>query len=484
MLFFGAREFARLGFDCGEVHGRVIVFGAAAADHSTRHHEVAVARYKNCSVTVEIRRGQRGMQIVGQHHVTEHRFGDRREARFDFEHLDQPSGDAGRIDRRMRRDCGVGLLHEVHPARAILFENFDCAERELRRFDNHRVHLSAEHGFESRLERERRAHDLFENRRIGGRTIAVERFENRAESQVDAVRRVIRLKLAARTQHAAQRIDARRQMVERGARFDLALGRRAPRPFQLGCYGTRRFEVGFGRVHQFARGFELCREGRTFERRRFEALFEIGTLAREIAEPAANHRGFAHDVGQVVLAFFAAALGLLEFVIGGVVLERDFFQRGVGVAAARCDFARERRASLGAIRTRERCLRFELDQPRAQIDFELSGRVEPPLQKSAGAQALLRTVVKILELALRAAQLRPRRLRSRRCALDLLANRGGAGARAVERALQLHVAVGLSRQLFALIDESSRGRIALELAELRLDDLVGLSFFRLPAREA
>jgi len=55
----------------------------------------------------------------------------------------------------MRRDCGVGLLHEVHPAGAVLFENFDCTQRELRRLDDHRVHLIAEHGSESGLERER-----------------------------------------------------------------------------------------------------------------------------------------------------------------------------------------------------------------------------------------------------------------------------------------------------------------------------------------
>jgi hypothetical protein len=85
-------------------------------------------------------------------------------------------------------------------------------------------------------------------------------------------------------------------MVERGARFDLSLGRRAPRAFELASHCARRFEVGFSRIHQFARGFELCGEGGTFHRRRFEALFEIGTLAREIAEPAANNSGFAHDV--------------------------------------------------------------------------------------------------------------------------------------------------------------------------------------------
>ncbi len=122
------------------------------------------------------------MQVVGEHYVTEHRFGDRREARFDFEHLDQPSRDSGRGNRRMRCDACVGLLYEVHPARAIFFENFDRANSKFRRFDNHRVHLRAEHGFESRLQRERRAHDLLENRRIGRGTIAVERFENRAES--------------------------------------------------------------------------------------------------------------------------------------------------------------------------------------------------------------------------------------------------------------------------------------------------------------
>ena len=128
------------------------------------------------------------MKVVREHHVTEHRFGDRREARFDFEHLDQASRDTGRGDRRMRRDRCVGFLHEVHPAGAILFKDLDRADRELRRFDDYCVHLIAEHGFESRFERNRRAYDLFEDRRIGGGTIAVERFEYRAKSQVDAVR--------------------------------------------------------------------------------------------------------------------------------------------------------------------------------------------------------------------------------------------------------------------------------------------------------
>ena len=103
MLLFRARQLARLRFDRGEIYRRVTVFGAAAADHPARHHEVAVAGYENGAVTVEIRRRQRRMQIVGKHHVTEHRFGDRREARFDFEHLDQPSRDSGRVDRRMSR---------------------------------------------------------------------------------------------------------------------------------------------------------------------------------------------------------------------------------------------------------------------------------------------------------------------------------------------------------------------------------------------
>ena len=142
-------------------------------------------------MTVEIRCRERGVQVVGQHHVTEHRLGDRREARLDLEHLDQASGDTRCVDRLMRREGGVGLLHEIHPARAIFFEDFDCAQRELRRLDDHRVELIAEHGVQSRLERERRAHDLFEKRRVGRRTIAVERFENCAESQVDAARRII-----------------------------------------------------------------------------------------------------------------------------------------------------------------------------------------------------------------------------------------------------------------------------------------------------
>ena len=78
--------------------------------------------------------------------MTQHRFGNRPDARLELKHLDQPSRDTGCFDRRMRRDRGAGLLHEVHPARAIFLEDLDCADRELRRFDYHRVHLIAEHG--------------------------------------------------------------------------------------------------------------------------------------------------------------------------------------------------------------------------------------------------------------------------------------------------------------------------------------------------
>ena len=71
------------------------------------------------------------------------------------------------------------------------------------------------------------------------------------------------------------------------------------------------------------------------------------------------------------------------------MLERDFLERGVRIAAAGCDFAREGRASLGAIGARERRLRFQIDEPRAQIDFELRGGVEAPLQKRARACAFI-----------------------------------------------------------------------------------------------
>src|SRR5208337_5315943 len=88
------------------------------------------------------------------------------------------------------------------------------------------------------------------------------------------------------------------------------------------------------------------RERRRLERSCCEALFEIGALAGKVAEPATNYRGLAHDVGQIVLAFLTAALGLLEFVAGGLVLNRDFLERGGGIAAARRNFAREGRARL------------------------------------------------------------------------------------------------------------------------------------------
>ena len=65
------------------------------------------------------------------------------------------------------------------------------------------------------------------------------------------------------------------------------------------------------------------------------------------------------------------------------------------------------------------------------------------LQETARARAFIRTRMEIFELALRAAELGPRRLRGRRRILDLLAYRRGSGARAVERALELSIATGL-----------------------------------------
>jgi len=66
----------------------------------------------------------------------------------------------------------------------------------------------------------------------------------------------------------------------------------------------------------------------------------------------------------------------------------------------------------------------------------------------------------------------------------LIAHRSRAGASAFERRLQLRVAAGLEAKLFALIDyPACRGEL-FELAEFRLDDLVGLGLLRLSAREA
>src|SRR5208337_5006421 len=223
---------------------------------------------------------------------------------------------------------------------------------------------------------------------------------------------------------------------------------------------------------------------RSLDRGCGKALFEFRALAGQIAQPAANYRRLANEVGQVVLAFLAAALGLLEFAIGSFVLEGDFLEGSVGVAAARCKFAREHRARRGAIGARQRRLGFEFDQTRAQLDFQLRGRVEPPLQKSARASAFLGAGMKILEFALSAAQLGAGQLRGRRGRIDLLAYRGNAGASAVEPALQLRVAAGLRRQLFALIDQAPCRGVTFQFAEFGLDDFVGLGFFGLPAREA
>ena len=59
MLVFRARQLARLCFDRGEVNGRMTLFGAAAADHPARHHQVAVARHEDRAVTIEVRGRQR-----------------------------------------------------------------------------------------------------------------------------------------------------------------------------------------------------------------------------------------------------------------------------------------------------------------------------------------------------------------------------------------------------------------------------------------
>src|ERR1700688_3649967 len=68
--------------------------------------------------------------------------------------------------------------------------------------------------------------------------------------------------------------------------------------------------------------------------------------------------------------------------------------------------------------------------------------------------------------------------------IDLLADRSRDSASAFECRLQLRVAISLNAEFLALIDNSPRRRKAFELAELRLDDFVGLGLFCLAAREA
>ena len=77
---------------------------AAAGDHFPRRYQVALASDEERAVAVQVRRRERGAQIVGDDHVTEHRFGDVAKAWLDFDHIEQAAGDSGRFDSGM----GIG----------------------------------------------------------------------------------------------------------------------------------------------------------------------------------------------------------------------------------------------------------------------------------------------------------------------------------------------------------------------------------------
>ncbi len=75
--------------------------GAAAAGDHPRRYQVALARDEKRAVTIQIRRRERGPQIVGDDYVAEYRLGDVAKTRLDFDHVEQAPGDSRRFDRGM-----------------------------------------------------------------------------------------------------------------------------------------------------------------------------------------------------------------------------------------------------------------------------------------------------------------------------------------------------------------------------------------------
>ncbi len=118
---------------------------AAATEHPARPQNVAIAGDKDGAMAVQVRRGERGGQIVGDQHVTERGLDHRLEARPHDHHLDQAAGNSGRLDLVMgHRKLGLG--DKAQATALLALENFDCAQRELRRFDDHGLSLIAQHG--------------------------------------------------------------------------------------------------------------------------------------------------------------------------------------------------------------------------------------------------------------------------------------------------------------------------------------------------
>ncbi len=201
-------------------------------------------------------------------------------------------------------------------------------------------------------------------------------------------------------------------MVERGARFDLALGglrgARLRASVAIARDASRRLLAA--RISSRAVSSFAASAGR-FERGRFEALLEIGALAGEIAEAAANDGGLARRLGQFVLGFFGAALGILEFVDGALVLERDFLERSVRIAAAARRFRARGRAGLGAMARASVAFVSSSTSRARRSTSSCAIASRRRCRKSRVRARSLATGMQIFELALGAGQLGPRRLR-------------------------------------------------------------------------
>src|SRR6266849_4118447 len=77
------------------------MLAAAAAYNTVGPQEVAFARDEDSAVAVEVRRRQRGAQVLGHHHMAQQRLRELNIARLDLDHVKQAAENPGRLNRRM-----------------------------------------------------------------------------------------------------------------------------------------------------------------------------------------------------------------------------------------------------------------------------------------------------------------------------------------------------------------------------------------------
>src|SRR5579885_203184 len=270
-------------------------------------------------------------------------------------------------------------------------------------------------------------------------------------------------------------------MFEGGAGFDLGFLGGSFALLRLGHLLAARLELPLRVLEEATRLRNRSGKLRGFGIERGQSVFQVGALAGQIAESAAEHRGLAHDIGKVVLEIFRLALGRFEFAFRLALLCGEFGKGGLAYGLSRGDLAGKPRAGIGAIGACVDGPALEVVDSGDGLGLGIVQIADVASEEFAGPLALGRARVQIFQFALGVRQFIADGLSGRASPFNLGLRDRRLGAAGLDRSGQLRGALGLARQRLALGNQTARRRQPLQLGKLGPDYLVLLGLLRLAA---